>query len=108
MEKLLSIALAIAQAPGSSIFVDEFENGLHYSCLTKLWSAISQMLVKYDCQLFTTTHSHECLHSAHEGLAEMSSDFRYIRLDRSTGKIEAKLFNYEMLGDALRSKLEIR
>jgi predicted ATP-dependent endonuclease of OLD family len=108
MEKLLNIALAIAQTPGSSIFVDEFENGLHYSSLPKIWSAISQMLVKYDCQLFTSTHSHECIRSAHEGLKEMSSSFRYIRLDRSTGNIEAKIFNYEMLGDALISNLEIR
>lgn len=108
MEKLLNIALAIAQAPGGWVFVDEFENGLHYSHLPKLWSAISQMLAKYDCQLFTTTHSHECIHAAHKGLTEMSSDLSYIRLDQSTGKIEAKLFNYEMLGDALRSGLEIR
>lgn len=108
MEKLLNIALAIAQAPGSSIFVDEFENGLHYSSLPRIWSAISQMLVKYDCQLFTSTHSHECIRSAYDGLREMSSIFRYIRLDRSTGNIEAKIFNYEMLGDALISNLEIR
>jgi hypothetical protein len=108
MEKLLNIALAIAQAPGGWVFVDEFENGLHYSHLPMLWSAISQMLAKYDCQLFTTTHSHECIHAAHKGLTEMPSDFRYIRLDQSTGKIEAKLFNYEMLGDALKSGLEIR
>lgn len=108
IEKLLNIALAIAQSPGGCIFVDEFENGLHYSCLSKVWSAISQMLAKYDCQLFTTTHSRECIHSAHKGLADMSSDFRYIRLDRSTGRIEAKLLNYEMLGDALVSDLEIR
>ena len=108
MEKLLNLTLAIAISKGGSVFLDEFENGLHYSGLAKIWEGAAKALRKYDCQLITTTHSYECLRAAFEGLAEQQEDFRYIRLDSKAGQITAKLFSYEMLGEALGTSLEIR
>ena len=108
MEKLLNLMLAIAQCKGGCVFLDEFENGLHFSELAKIWEAVAKALRKYNCQLISTTHSYECLRAGFEGLADHRDDFRYIRLDRKAEVITPKLFNYEMLGEAIRTSLEIR
>lgn len=63
---------------------------------------------QYDCQILATTHSHECLRAAYEALSDMRNDFRYIRLDRQGDKIQAKVSNYEMIGAAIQTNLEVR
>ncbi|MHC4087954.1 MAG: AAA family ATPase [Planctomycetota bacterium] len=108
MEKLLALIVAIAHSPNRIIFLDEIENGLHYSVLPKVWEALGKALLKYDCQLITTTHSYECLQAAHEGLSEMPEDFRHIRLNRKGEDVSAKLSNYEMIGTAIKTNLEVR
>jgi AAA15 family ATPase/GTPase len=108
MEKLLSLIVAIAHSSNRIIFLDEIENGLHYSIMPKIWKALGKALRKYNCQLITTTHSYECLQAAHEGLSEMPEDFRYIRLHRKEDEISAKLSNYDMIGTALKTNLEVR
>ncbi len=108
MEKLLSLIVAIAHSPNRIIFLDEVENGLHYSILPKVWEALGKALRKYNCQLITTTHNYECLQAAYEGLSEMPDDFRYIRLNRKGEDVSAKLSNYDMIGTAIRTNLEVR
>ena len=108
MGKLLNIIVSIVDAEGGIVFVDEIENGVHYSILPKIWEAVGKALRNYDCQLIATTHSYECLQAAHEGLSEMPQDFRYIRLDRKGDEISAKLSNYDMIGTALKTNLEVR
>ena len=108
MEKLLSIILAIEHSTNHIIFLDEIENGLHYSVMPKIWKSLGKALLKYDCQLITTTHSYECLKAAHEGLSEMQEDFRYIRLHRKGNEFSAKLSNYDMIGTAIETNQEVR
>ena len=108
MEKLLSLLVAIAHTPNRIILLDEMENGIFYETEPKVWEALGKALRKYDCQLIATTHSHECLQAAYEGLSEMPEDFRYIRLHRKGEDISAKLSNYEMIGTAIKTNLEVR
>jgi hypothetical protein len=108
MEKLLNLVLAVAASRGGCVFLDEMENGLHYTGLPQIWSALGKALRDYDCQLFTTTHSYECIQAAHKGLAEMREDFRHIRLERKGEEISAKLSNYEMIEAAIKANLEVR
>ena len=108
MGKLLSVILSIADCEQGTVFIDEIENGLHYSVMSKIWEAIAKAAKKYDCQVIATTHSYECLEAAHKGLIDVADEFRYIRLDRKDDKITAKTSNYEMLGTAISSNLEVR
>jgi len=108
MEKLLSLIVAITHSPNRIILLDEMENGLHYSILPKIWEALGKALRKYNCQLITTTHSYECLRAAYEGLCEIPEDFRYIRLNRKDDETSAKLSNYDMIGTAIETNLEVR
>jgi len=108
MEKLLNLISRIVSSRYVCIFLDEIENGIHYAALPKIWEAVGKALHKYDCQLITTTHSYECIQAAHEGLSEMPEDLMYMRLQRKGDEIYAKLSNYEMMGTAIRTNLEIR
>lgn len=49
--RLLSIILAIANAKGGSILIDEIENGLHYSVLTGVWKAIADAARRAEAQV---------------------------------------------------------
>jgi hypothetical protein len=109
MSRLLSIALVIATNAGGRVFIDEIENGLHYSILPLVWRGVAEAAARYDCQVFATTHSRECIAGAHEGIAdEHRADFRYIRLHRGKEGIEGKIYDHELLGIAIEQDLEVR
>jgi len=45
------------------IFIDEIENGIHYTNLDKLWEIILTVSKEQSVQVFATTHSKECIES---------------------------------------------
>jgi AAA15 family ATPase/GTPase len=61
VNKLTSILLALSMAENNIVFIDEIENGLHYSRLESTWRAMFQLAEKNGAQVFASTHSEECL-----------------------------------------------
>jgi len=45
------------------IFIDEIDNGIHYTNLDKLWEIILTVSKEQSVQVFATTHSKECIES---------------------------------------------
>ncbi|HEY4033525.1 MAG TPA: AAA family ATPase [Ktedonobacteraceae bacterium] len=110
MSRLLSIILAIATAKNGVVLIDEVDTGIHHSRMPKIWEGICKAARAFNCQVFATTHSYECLQAAHIGIAQanMDRDFRYIRLDRHEQETVAKTYTYEVLGAALARRWEVR
>jgi predicted ATPase len=108
MEKILSLSTSIVSGGFHYILIDEIENGLHYSVMADIWKMIGKAARQYNCQIIATTHSDECLEAAHVALTDMREDFRYVRLDRQDGLITAKVADYEMIGSAIRARMEVR
>ncbi len=109
LSRLLTIILAIANASGGIVLIDEFENGLHYSVMQKIWEGVGRAAREFDCQVVATTHSYECLEAAHDGLSgDLQKDFTYLRLDRLENRTIAKVFDSEMLKVAIDSNMEVR
>ena len=107
--KLLSIILAIATNENGVLLIDEIENGIHYSVMSKIWEGISRASVNFNCQIIATTHSYECLKSLQEGVPEnISNKISYIRLDKVSDKIVAKNYDYGTLGAAIARGWEVR
>ncbi len=107
--RLLSIILAIANAKGGTILIDEIENGLHYSVLTDVWKAIADAARRAEAQIFATTHSLECIKAAHEAFeASEKYDFRYHRLERVKDEIRAVTYGQENLAISDEMNLEMR
>lgn len=107
--RLLSIILAIANAKGGTILIDEIENGLHYSVLTDVWKALADAARRSDVQIFATTHSQECIRAAHEAFESSEQyDFRYHRLERVKDEIRAVTYDQETLATSDEMNLEMR
>jgi AAA15 family ATPase/GTPase len=107
--RLLSIVLAIANAKGGTVLIDEIENGLHYSVLTDVWKAIADAARRADVQIFATTHSLECIKAAHKAFeASDKYDFRYHRLERIKNEIRAVTYDQETLATSDEMDLEMR
>ncbi len=97
INRVASLVLAISELPNGVIFIDEIENGIHYSVQRQVWKAIGQVARELDIQVFATTHSLEMIRAAYEAFNEAGKldEFRYHRLDRDreTGDIEAVTYN---------------
>lgn len=88
--------LTMMTNPKSYLFIDEIENGLHYTIQKDVWKIIGQIARNLGIQVFATTHSLEMIRAAHEAFkGDDPYDFRYHRLDRDgiTGDIEAVTYN---------------
>lgn len=109
MRRLLSIVLAIANNAGGSVFIDEIENGIHYSALTRMWQGIADAARRDNVQIFATTHSWECLRAAQEAFSRDSfDDFRLHRLDQIHAETEVVTYDREMIDSSLAAGLELR
>ncbi|MBI1924855.1 AAA family ATPase [Candidatus Poribacteria bacterium] len=109
MGRLASLVIAIANASGGVVLIDEIENGMHHSIMTDVWLGIAEIARRFDVQIFATTHSYECLTAAHRAFKKSSGyDFRLHRLDLIDDSIKARTFDEEMLEAALKAGWEVR
>ena len=107
MIRVSRLVLAISSAPGGVVLVDEIENGIHYSVMSKVWAAVAEAAREFDTQLFATTHSFECVAAAHDTLA--ADHWRYHRLDRtSAGTSRWVTYGPRDVEAAVRHGLEAR
>jgi len=109
IRRLLSILLAMANVPNGIVFIDEIENGLHYSVQRQVWSAIAQAARRCDVQVIATTHSFECIEAAHSAFEDSGQyDFRYFRLERRDEEIVSVPLDRDAMEVVERTDLEIR
>jgi AAA15 family ATPase/GTPase len=101
--------LAIATAPHGVVLVDEIDNGLHHSVISKVWQAIDDAARRFDTQVLATTHSYECIQAAYQAFNETENyDFRLHRLERVAEKVRVVTYDRETLAAALTGELEVR
>lgn len=109
MNRLMSLAIAIASFPGGMVLIDEIENGLHHGIMNRVWKTIGTLARRYDVQIVATTHSWECIKAAHEAFGEMEVyDFRLHRLDRMDYDVRVTTYDRETLDAALAAEMEVR
>lgn len=109
MARITSLVLLLANAPNGIVLIDEIENGIHHSIMTMIWEAIAKVARKFNTQIFATTHSRECIMSAHRAFKKSKPyDFRLHRLDRVEDVITHKSYDKESLEAAIETGLEVR
>jgi energy-coupling factor transporter ATP-binding protein EcfA2 len=109
MQRMFGIALALVNAKGGLLLIDEIENGLHYSVLPDLWRLIFQVARRLNIQVFATTHSWDCIEGFQKAAQEDNQDEGLlIRLESKKGEIVATLFDERRLGIATREQIEVR
>ena len=106
MTRIARLVLAISAAPDGVVLMDEIENGLHHSVLSKVWKVVDAAAQQFNTQIFATTHSFECVEAAHEALG--ADGFLLHRLEANNTENRCVTYEPEEIDVALRHNLEIR
>ncbi|MDI1437167.1 AAA family ATPase [Polyangium sorediatum] len=90
-------------------FIDEIENGIHYTALPTVWKGIAEVSERLGIQVFATTHSRECLVAAHECFAARESyDFRVVQLYRLHDAVDGRTLDRKHIEAAIAGDIELR
>lgn len=108
MGRLLQIMLGLCQSKGGILLIDEFENGLHWSVQTKIWSLVFALAARLEVQVFATTHSRDCVRAFQEVWHENKTLASFHRLERHNDEIRAVSYNEETLEDSIDVDVEVR
>jgi AAA15 family ATPase/GTPase len=94
----------------NAVFIDEIENGLHYSLIDRFWEIILKISKEQNVQLFATTHSKECIEAYCRAATKASDDeIAFINLTRNKkDEIAAIVLNRKMLKGELEQNHEVR
>ena len=109
--RTLGITLALNNAKGGGLLIDEFETGLHHGIQADLWRMIFLLANQLNVQVFATTHSWDCVEAFQEASAEnKDEEAMLIRLQRKrdgTG-IEVVSYDDRRRDIATRQGVEVR
>lgn len=109
VRRLASYLLRIANSENGVVLIDEIENGFHYSILPQVWKAIIFASEKFNTQVFATTHSYECIQSAHKAFQDNDDYcFSLHRIEKSDGTVRVMTFEKDTLETAIDNLFEIR
>jgi hypothetical protein len=111
MSRLASLILAIGNAKNGVVLIDEIENGFHHTMMPKVWEAIDKASRDFNTQVFATTHSLECVISAHKAFSkeEYSDDLLVHRLERvDNDEVKDIVFSQDDFKTSLRLRMDIR
>lgn len=112
--RLFQLALRLFEAKGGLLFIDEFENGLHYSVQEEAWKVIFHLSKELDIQIFCTTHSWDCIESFSKvATQERDTDGLLFRLGSSSTqdgkcKTTVTIFDEDDLEILTQSQVEVR
>ncbi len=106
----INMIIVLISSQNTVIFLDEVDNGIHYTNFDKLWKNILTISKKQNVQVFATTHSKECIESYARVSKELEDeDICFIKLSKlKDGTIKAGLRDYEMLQYAEEDGHEVR
>jgi len=109
MLRVLSIALALANAKDGMVLIDEVENGIHYTVQHELWNLIFRLARQLNIQVFATTHNWDCIEAFQKAAEEdKQEEGMLIRLSLKKNEVGATLFSEEELHVATREGIEVR
>lgn len=106
----ISIICALYACENGYLFIDEIDNGIHYTQLDRLWELILTLSKKTNCQVFAITHSKEMLESfarVAKKLEERDISYTILVKDKQQ-EIKTIAMDYEMLLDSMAQGHEVR
>jgi len=110
VKNFINIILTILYDKERVIFLDEIENGVHYTKFDAMWKIIFQLSKANSVQIFATTHSKEFIESYARVSKELQEEsISYIKMTQfDDGKIMAGVRDHEMLQSSIESAHEVR
>ncbi|NJO17102.1 MAG: ATP-binding protein [Thioploca sp.] len=109
LKRYIAIISAILVCRDNCLFIDEIENGLHYTHLDGLWKIILTLSKKLNCQVFATTHSKECIESFYKVSKRLDDEgICFIELGKVDNEIKALVLDKEMFFFEFEQNHEVR
>ena len=97
---IVSIITSIYSSENGYLFIDEIDNGIHFTMLNKIWETILTLSKELNVQVFATTHSKECIasfnHTQEKQSNITSSYFEMVRGSK-TGKLSMRALSSDQL-----------
>ena len=108
INRYIAILCAIWASKDGYLFIDEIENGIHYTNYEKLWKIIFDASQKANCQIFVTSHSKECIEAFNRVNESDEGIYLEFYKNQKNGLIVVKERDNEQLEYALTHNSEIR
>jgi len=109
LRHLISIVCAVFASENGYLFIDEIDNGIHYTQLDEIWKIIFEVSKELNCQVLATTHSKEMIESFTRTAIELKDDeVSYIEFGLKDNEIKTLVYDYDMLVDEIEQNHEIR
>ncbi|SHO81279.1 hypothetical protein MNB_SV-15-845 [hydrothermal vent metagenome] len=111
LKHYISIICALYACENGYLFIDEIDNGIHYTQLDKLWEIILTISKEQNVQVFATTHSKECIESfnrVQEKLEDKDTYYSEMIKNIKTNKIFMRILDSNQLDYELTHKGEFR
>ena len=108
MTRMFHIILSLVCAKDGVLIVDEFENGLHWSVQEGAWDIVFKLAKSLNVQVFTTTHSRDCITSFERAWGLMPEDGAFMRVSKDNGHSSLKEYDIDLLRDSIDTDVEIR
>jgi AAA15 family ATPase/GTPase len=109
LRSYISIISALYACKNSYLFIDEIDNGIHYTQLDKLWEIILKLSKEQNVQVFATTHSKEMIESYARVAKKLEDEeIRFISLYKDNENIKSIVFNNQEIEERLELGLDNR
>ncbi|WP_206199084.1 AAA family ATPase [Thiomicrorhabdus indica] len=108
VNRYIAILCGIWASRDGYLFIDEIENGIHFTNYPKLWKIVFEASKLANCQLFISTHSKECLEKFNEANVEDEGVYLEFYRNKKTQLIETRERSYEQLNYALNHNGRLR
>jgi energy-coupling factor transporter ATP-binding protein EcfA2 len=109
VNRLLAIFSELIGEQPELCIIDEVENGIHHSLLEQVWTGLAAVAEEMNIQIFLTTHSHECICSAHEAFSKQPNyDFSIIQLFRVENRVQGRVLDRQHIEASLSGDIDLR
>ncbi|MEA2047041.1 MAG: AAA family ATPase [Campylobacterota bacterium] len=110
LKQYISIICSLYATQNSFLFIDEIENGIHYTNLDRLWEIILTISKEQNVQVFATTHSKECIESYARVAKELKDEeIGFIELGRNKkNELDSIVMNSERFQRYIKLGNEVR
>ncbi len=109
LKHYISIICSLYACENGYLFIDEIDNGIHYTQLDKLWEIILTISKQQNVQVFATTHSKECIESyARVSKKLEDEEITFIELCKREENIKAFVYPYDWFIDEIEQEHEVR
>ena len=107
--RFLGVILALANSRKGFLFIDEAENGIHYSIQRDFWHMVLKTAQEKNVQVLATTHGWDCIKGFAQAATEIGdTEGVLVRLEKENERIRPVEYSESELKTAAEQGIEVR